>query len=139
MARQVNAQFSEESFARLQAQAERMGLTVSALARVAVTEYLDEHERGTNMSAMLVGWTVNGMSAPVGPAKPGQVPGDTANGTVLRITSIPDGITAQEVVKAVEVTIIHLSKGGPFDIPWEMLGEGKIVTADRLAKHESAH
>ena len=141
MSKQVNTRVPEELYCRLKAMAKAMGLTVSALLRVAAVEYLDNHERSPNMRNMLVGWTVNGMSATVSLARPGQEPGNTANGVVLRITDIPDGITASEVVKAVEQTAIYLPRG-PFEVPWDMLvlnkdGSAKIVTAGRLRERNA--
>ena len=137
MSKQVNTLFSEVQVARLEAYADRVGLTISALVRLAATEYLDAHERSTGMRDMLVGWTVNGMNVMVGSVRPGQEPGNNLAGTVVRVTGIPDDVTSSEVVKAVEATCMWLPHG-PFDIPWEMLGEGKVVTATRLSKTHEA-
>jgi len=45
VSKQVNTRVPEELYRRLKAMAKAMGLTVSALLRVAAVEYLDNHER----------------------------------------------------------------------------------------------
>ncbi len=45
MSKQVNTRVPDELYRRLKAMAKAMGLTVSALLRVAAVEYLDNHER----------------------------------------------------------------------------------------------
>lgn len=133
MSKQVNTRVPDELYRRLESMAEATGITVSALLRVAAIEYLDNHERSLNMRNMLVRWSVNGMAVSVGPARPGQTEGATNNGAVVKIVDIPDGVAPSEVVKAVEVTAMYLPRG-PFEVPWSMLGEGRIVTEERLRK-----
>lgn len=136
MSKQVNTRVPDELYRRLESMAEAAGLTVSALLRVAAIEYLDNHERSLNMRNMLVGWSVNGMTVRVGPARPGQTEGATNNGAVVKIVDIPDGVTPSEVIKAVEVTSMYLPHG-PFEVPWDMLGEGKVVTAKLLEERNA--
>jgi len=45
MSKQVNTRVPDELYRRLESMAETMGLTVSALLRVAAVEYLDNHGR----------------------------------------------------------------------------------------------
>lgn len=46
MSRQVNSRIPNDLYARLEALAEKVGLSVSALLRVAALEYLERHEKG---------------------------------------------------------------------------------------------
>lgn len=138
MSKQVNTRVPDELYGRLESMAETLGLTVSALVRVAVVEYLNNHERGLSMREMLVAWVVNGMDVRYVPARPGQEPGMNDKGAVVRITGIPEGVTQNEVIKAFANTITWIPDG-PFEIPWDMLGlkdDGtpKWVTAEKLRK-----
>lgn len=69
----------------------------------------------------------------VEPANPGAPIGPVRGGAVVNyvITGIPPQVETAAVINSVRQTAIYLPRG-PYLIPWELIGPGKVVTADKL-------